>query len=135
MTDSARSEALAALKARVDALYLAYIFPVLATLRLGEDPAAAAYEAELLAAAKAAGVRVRRYIMPEDLTFEEIAQLIREINADFLLSAFLLLEPLPAQLDAAELKALVDPRKALEPAPVPELLEAVADAAERAAKP
>ncbi len=123
------------LKARVDALYLEYVFPVLATLRLGEDPAAVEYENELLAAAKAAGIRVRRYIMPADLSFDELAQLIREINADFLLSAFLLLEPLPAQLDAAELKALVDPRKALEPAPVPELLEAVADAAERAAKP
>lgn len=123
------------LKARVDALYLEYVFPVLATLRLGEDPAAVEYENELLAAAKAAGIRVRRYIMPADLSFDELAQLIRQINADFLLSAFLLLEPLPAQLDAAELKALVDPRKALEPAPVPELLEAVADAAERAAKP
>lgn len=123
------------LKARVDALYLEYVFPVLATLRLGEDPAAVEYENELLAAAKAAGIRVRRYIMPADLSFDELTQLIREINADFLLSAFLLLEPLPAQLDAAELKALVDPRKALEPAPVLELLETVADAAERAAKP
>ncbi|MBR6119108.1 MAG: hypothetical protein IKQ04_02185 [Oscillospiraceae bacterium] len=128
-------DSVTALKTRVDALYLEYVFPVLATLRLGEDPAAVEYEAELLAAARAAGIRVRRYIMPADLSFDETAQLIREINADFLLSALLLLEPLPAQLEAGELKALVDPKKALEPAPVPELLEAVADAAERAAKP
>lgn len=134
MTDSSRSEALAALKARVDALYLAYIFPVLATLRLGEDPAAAAYEAELLAAAKAAGVRVRRYIMPEDLTFEEIAQLIREINADFLLTALLVLRPLPRALDEAGLLALVAPEKALDPAPCEILLERVIDAAERKAR-
>ena len=134
MTDSARSEALAALKARVDALYLAYIFPVLATLRLGEDPAATAYEAELLAAAKAAGVRVRRYIMPEDLTFEEIAQLIREINADFLLTALLVLRPLPRALDEAGLLALVAPEKALDPAPCETLLERVIDAAERKAR-
>ena len=128
-------DSVTALKTRVDALYLEYVFPVLATLRLGEDPAAVEYEAELLAAARAAGIRVRRYIMPADLSFDETAQLIREINADFLLSALLLLEPLPAQLEAGELKALVDPKKALKPAPVPELLEAVADAAERAAKP
>ena len=134
MTDSSRSEALAALKARVDALYLAYIFPVLATLRLGEDPAAAAYEAELLAAAKAAGVRVRRYIMPEDLTFAEIAQLIREINADFLLTALLVLRPLPRALDEAGLLALVAPEKALDPAPCETLLERVIDAAERKAR-
>ena len=105
---------------------------MLATLRLGEDPNTVEYEAELYKAAKAAGIKYRRYIMPEDLTAEEAAQLIREINADFLLSAFLLLEPLPAQLDAGELKALVDPGKALEPAPAAELLARVVDAAAKA---
>ena len=122
------------LKSRVDALYLEYIFPVLATLRLGEDPAAAAYEAELYGAAKAAGIKLRRYIMPEDLTVEDVAQLIREINLDPLLSAFLLLEPLPAHLDAAALKALIDPGKALEAAPPCDLLSRVCDAAERGSK-
>ena len=122
------------LKSRVDALYLEYIFPVLATLRLGEDPAAVACEAELYDAAKAAGIKLRRYIMPVDLTEEDVAQLIREINLDSLLSAFLLLEPLPAHLDAAALKALIDPGKALEAAPPCELLSRVCDAAERGSK-
>ena len=122
------------LKIRVDALYLEYVFPVLATLRLGEDPAAVAYETELLAAAKAAGVRVRRYIMPDDLSQEDVAGLIREINLDPLLSAFLLLEPLPAHLDATALKAAVAPEKALEAGPVLNLLSRVCDAAERNAK-
>ena len=121
---------LEALKARVDALYLEYVVPVLATLRLGEDPAAVAREAELLAAARAAGIKVRRYIMPEDLTQAETAGLIREINADFLISALLLEGPLPAQLDEAALRALIDPKKALDPAPCAELLSRVCDAAE-----
>ena len=121
---------LEALKARVDALYLEYVFPVLATLRLGEDPAAVAREAELLAAARAAGIKVRRYIMPEDLSMEDVTELIRGINQDALLSAFLLLEPLPAHLDAAAVKALIDPKKALGPAPCAELLSRVCDAAE-----
>ena len=122
---------LEALKARVDALYLEYVFPVLATLRLGEDPAAVDFEAELLAAAKAAGIKLRRYIMPEDLSQEDVAGLIREINADFLISALLLERPLPARLDEAALRALIDPKKALEPAPCAVLLSRVADAAER----
>lgn len=122
------------LKSRVDALYLEYIFPVLATLRLGEDPAAVACEAGLYDAAKAAGIKLRRYIMPVDLTEEDVAELIREINLDPLLSAFLLLEPLPAHLDAAALKALIDPKKALEAAPPCELLSRVCDAAERGTK-
>lgn len=125
---------LTALKARVDALYLEYVFPVLAALRLGEDAKAVAYETELLAAAKAAGVRVRRYIMPDDLSQEDVAGLIREINLDPLLSAFLLLEPLPAHLDATALKAAVVPEKALEAGPVLNLLSCVCDAAERNAK-
>lgn len=121
---------LEALKARVDALYLEYVFPVLATLRLGEDPAAVAWETELLAAAKAAGIKLRRYIMPEDLSQADLAGLIREINADFLISALLLERPLPARLDEAALRALIDPRKALDPAPCAALLARVCDAAE-----
>lgn len=122
------------LKNRVDALYLEYVFPVLATLRLGENPETVAYEAELFETAKAAGIKIRRYIMPEDLSMEDMTELIRGINQDALLSAFLLLEPLPAHLDAAAVKALVAPEKALEPAPIPELLTRVVDAAQRSAK-
>ena len=121
------------LKTRVDALYLEYVFPVLATLRLGEDPAAVACETELLAAAKAAGVKLRRYIMPADLSFADVERLIGEINADFLLSALLIVKPLEGTLDAAQLEALIAPAKRLAEAPVPELLGAVVDAAERAA--
>ena len=123
------------LKNRVDALYPEYIFPVLATLRLGEEPDTVAYEAELFEACRATGIKLRRYIMPEDLTAEDVTLLIREINLDPLLSAFLLLEPLPAHLDAAALKALVDPKKALEAAPCEALLSRVCDAAEAQATP
>lgn len=122
------------LKARVDALYLEYVFPVLATLRLGEDPAAVAFEKELLTAAEAAGVRVRRYIMPADLTQAEVEQLIREINADFLLTSLLVLRPLPQHLDEAALLALIAPKKALEAAPCETLLTRVVDAAQRNAR-
>ncbi|MBQ1371431.1 MAG: bifunctional 5,10-methylene-tetrahydrofolate dehydrogenase/5,10-methylene-tetrahydrofolate cyclohydrolase [Oscillospiraceae bacterium] len=101
----------AELKARVDDLYLNYIFPVLATIRVGEDHAAVSYEAGILRAAKATGVRVRRYILPDDVTTEEIAQLIRQINADTLLSGLLMFHPLPAHLDEKALTALIAPEK------------------------
>ena len=127
-------DSVTALKNRVDALYLEYVFPVLATLRLGEDPAAVAFETELLAAARAAGIRVRRYIMPADLSFADVERLIGEINADFLLSALLIVKPPEGELDAARMEALIAPAKRLAEAPVPELLEAVVDAAERRAK-
>ncbi len=121
------------LKSRVDALYLEYVFPVLATLRLGEDPAAVAYETELLSAAKQAGIIVRRYIMPADLTQADAAGLIRQISADPLLSALLVFRPLPDHLDEAALLSLIAPGKALALAPCAELLSRVCDAAEKAA--
>ena len=126
------TDALSALKDRVDALYLEYVFPVLATLRLGEAPEAAACEAELLEAARVVGIRVRRYIMPEDLSQEDVDRLVREIRADRLLSALLIL-PLPAHLDREALASLAG-EKYLEAAPCAELLSRVADAAERSAR-
>lgn len=121
------------LKARVDALYLEYIFPVLATVRLGEDPGAVAWEAGLLDAARAVGIRVRRYILPEDLNGAELAGLIRQIDAEPLLSALLLLRPLPDALAGREPDFELAPGKALRAAPWTELLSRVADAAERQA--
>ena len=101
----------AELKNRVDALYLEYIFPVLATIRVGEDPAAVSYETGMLKAAKATGVRVRRYILPADVTQDDVAQLIREINRDSLLSGLLLLRPLPETMSEEALTSLIDPKK------------------------
>ena len=99
------------LKARVDALYLEYVFPVLATIRVGEDPAAVSYETGMLKAAKATGVRVRRYILPADVTTEDLTELIRGINADMLISGLLLLRPLPDHVDEDAVTALIAPEK------------------------
>lgn len=123
----------AQLKARVDALYLEYIFPVLATIRVGEEPSALRAEEALLPAAEAAGVIVRRYILPADTARRDVEDLIRQINAEPLLSALLLL-PLPAGWDEAALFGCVAPEKALKAAPTAELLCRVVDAAERKAK-
>ena len=112
LSGSAVAKALQAeLKARVDGLYLKYVFPVLATVRVGEDPSAVSYENGLLRAAKATGVRVRRYIVPADTEQTEIVKLIEQINADPLLSALLLLRPLPEGWDEDALTGLIDPAK------------------------
>lgn len=134
------TDALSALKARVDALYPEYVFPVLATIRIGDDPGAADFEQLLLEAARAAGVRVRRYIFPVRVTAAEIEGLLRQAGADFLLSAILLERPLPAGWDAAALDAQIPAAKRLSQpadgsaASAAALLEAVIDAAERSAR-
>lgn len=135
---SADSVRLAALQARVDTLYNEYTFPVLATIRAGEDPAAVALEERLLEAAQAVRIRVRRYILPASVSRADLELLIREINADFLLSALFLVEPIPAVLDPAALAELILPGKRIaapgEQADPLTLLNRVADAAERNAR-
>ncbi len=95
-------------------------------------------ETRLLEAAKAVGIRVRRYILPAEISRADVELLIREINADFLLSAALLIEPLPERLDPASLAEMILPKKQIavpgEPADPLTLLTRVADAAERSAK-
>ena len=108
---SVARELQAELKARVDALYLEYVFPVLATVRVGEDPAAVSYENGLLRAAKATGVRVRRYMLPADTAQADIETLIGQINDDKLISGLLLLRPFPEGYDEDTLTALVKPEK------------------------
>ncbi len=129
------------LKTRVDALYLEYVFPVLATVRIGEDPEAVAFEKTLLEAARATGVKVRRYMFPlGDVTAPEMEELLRQAGADFLLSAILLERPLPQGWDAAALDGQIPEKKRLcQPADgsaesAAALLKAVIDAAERNAK-
>ena len=101
----------AELKARVDSLYLEYVFPVLATIRVGEDPGAVSYENGLLRAARATGVIVRRYMLPADTPQADIETLIRQINGDPLLSGLLLLRPFPEGYDEEALTSLVKPEK------------------------
>lgn len=122
---------LSALKARVDALYLNYIFPVLATVRVGKAAEAVRFEDELRAAAERSGVILRRYILPADTAQADIEALIRQMNADALLPALLLVQPLPPQMDAAALQALIAPEKAMEALACPALLQRAIDAAER----
>ena len=122
------------LKARVDALLLDYHFPVLAILRLGEDPAAVREEQTLLSCAEAVGVFVRRYIMPADLTREDLELLIGQINADPLLTCLLLWQPLPAHLEEASAFSLIAPEKRVLQGDACEILQQVVSAAERRAQ-
>ena len=112
LSGSAAASALRAeLKKRTEELYLQYIFPVLATVRVGEDGGALSYEKGLLRAAQQTGVRVRRYILPDTVTQRELSELIDQINADPLLSGLLLLRPLPKQLDEKALSGRILPQK------------------------
>lgn len=101
-----------ALKARTDALYQNYIFPVLATVRVGQRDDDIAYERGILKRCESAGVRVRRYILPVDRTAQrDLELLIDELNANALISGILLFRPLPADFDEEALCRRIAPAK------------------------
>lgn len=87
------------LKNRVDALYTQYIFPVLATIRVGERDDDVSYERGILARCEKVGVKVRRYILPDTVTQQDLEGLIDELNANTLISGILLFRPLPKGFD------------------------------------
>lgn len=99
------------LKNRVDALYTQYIFPVLATVRVGERDDDVSYEKGILARCEKVGVKVRRYILPERVTQADLESLIDELNANMLISGILLFRPLPKGFDEAALCARIAPSK------------------------
>lgn len=99
------------LKRRVEALYNRYIFPVLATIRIGEREDDVAYEKGILTRCEKVGVRVRRYILPARVTQQELEALIDELNANSLISGILLFRPLPKSFDEAALCNRIVPEK------------------------
>lgn len=99
------------LKNRVDALYTQYIFPVLATVRVGERDDDVSYEKGILARCEKVGVKVRRYILPGRVTQADLEGLIDELNANALISGILLFRPLPKGFDEQSLCEKIAPQK------------------------
>lgn len=99
------------LKSRVAELYNRYIFPVLATVRVGEREDDVSYEKGIVTRCEKIGVKVRRYILPERVTQADLEALIDELNANSLISGILLFRPLPKGFDEAALCSRIDPKK------------------------
>lgn len=99
------------LKRRVDALYTQYIFPVLATIRVGEREDDVSYEKGILSRCEKVGVKVRRYILPDTVTQQDLEGLIDELNANALISGILLFRPLPKGFDEQALCERISVKK------------------------
>lgn len=104
------------LKNRVAALYNQYIFPVLATIRVGERGDDVSYEKGILSRCEQIGIKVRRYILPETVTQADLEGLIDELNANMLISGILLFRPLPKQFDEQALCERISAKKDIDSA-------------------
>lgn len=85
--------------------------PGLATVLVGDDPASAVYVANKHRACAEVGFEGFHHELPAEVDAEEVAGLLRELNAKQEVDGILLQLPLPSGLDAASLTALIDPAK------------------------
>lgn len=74
------------------------VIPTLAIVRIGEKPEDMSYERGAVKRADAVGVAVRQFVLPDNVTKEEVLSVIDGINEDGTIHGALLFRPLPAHL-------------------------------------
>jgi methylenetetrahydrofolate dehydrogenase (NADP+)/methenyltetrahydrofolate cyclohydrolase len=85
--------------------------PGLATILVGDDAASRIYVSGKQKACAEAGINSIGHELPSTVSAVELRELIAELNASPEVDGILLQLPLPDQLDAAVITALIDPRK------------------------
>ena len=88
--------------------------PGLASVVVGDDYAAHAYERRLRRLAGALGLRFQPERLPADAELAEVLATVGKLNADPRISGILVLRPLPAHLSELELYRTLDPLKDVE---------------------
>lgn len=96
-----------------EALKAQGIQPTLGIIRCGERPDDLSYERGATKRAEALGVAVEKFLLPEDVSKEELLKVIDEINANDNIHGVLMFRPLPKHLkaDQDEICNRLDPRK------------------------
>lgn len=95
----------------VDALKAEGIQPCLAIVRAGARPDDLAYERGARKRMELVGIECKVVELPESISQKELEQEFSDVNEDPGVHGILLLQPLPDNLDAGSLKAMIDPMK------------------------
>jgi methylenetetrahydrofolate dehydrogenase (NADP+) / methenyltetrahydrofolate cyclohydrolase len=85
--------------------------PKLATVLVGDDPASAQYVELKQRNAKQVGIESEDHRLPATTTTEELLNLVSRLNADDSVSAILVQQPAPRQIDMRRIVLAVDPVK------------------------
>ena len=85
--------------------------PGLAVVLVGEDPASAVYVRSKGKATREAGMASFEHKLPADTSEADLLALVERLNADPAVDGILVQLPLPPQIDAAKVLALIDPAK------------------------
>jgi len=95
-------------------LRMSAVTPGLATIMVGEEAGASAYERHVRRLAEGLEYHYVSERLPEDVEIADVLATIGKVNADPRVTGVLVLRPLPAHLDEAVINATVDPRKDIE---------------------
>lgn len=89
------------------------VIPTLGILRVGANPSDLSYESGATKRAELIGVEVKKFVLPEDVTKEELIAQIEALNADDSIHGVLMFRPLPKHLkaDQNEICNKLDPSK------------------------
>ena len=90
------------------------VTPGLATVLVGEDYAAAAYERRVRRLAEEMGCRYVSETLSPDVEEADALALVGKLNADPRISGILILRPLPPQVPEADVYRMLDPLKDVE---------------------
>lgn len=85
--------------------------PVVAFIRVGEDPASVSYVRKKQKTAERIGIESRLYLFPENVSRKELFAQIDALNADPAVNGILIQAPLPSGIDETETFNRVDPAK------------------------
>jgi methylenetetrahydrofolate dehydrogenase (NADP+)/methenyltetrahydrofolate cyclohydrolase len=85
--------------------------PGLATVLIGDDPASAIYVGSKQKVTGEVGMRGFDHRLSPDISREEVAGLLQDLNADPDVSGIICQLPVPDHLDGVELTGLIDPGK------------------------
>ena len=99
------------LKSKVEDLKKKNIFPKLAVIMVGEDPASKIYVRNKSKACEELGIEYEEFLLKEETTQQELLDLINKLNQDKSIHGILLQSPIPKHLDINEAFRTIAPEK------------------------
>lgn len=96
---------------RVELLKARGIQPGLGTILVGSDPGSVKYVAGKHADCAEIGVNSIKRELPENATFDQVADAVRQLNADPACTGYIVQLPLPRGIDENAIINLIDPKK------------------------
>lgn len=87
------------------------LHPVMALVRLGDDPASGYYVQNIIKQGKRLGCDVQSVVLEESLSTQELTHLIRMYNADDNINGIMIQKPLPPQIESNLIDDAIAPEK------------------------